>query len=357
MRGIMKKRIIALLAVMMLTVSLVACNDEEKTMSEINMKKYVKIPDIQNLTVDVTLASLEEYEYDDASEELFRNVCEPVGIKNRPVQKGDWVNLDYAGFKGEEQFQGGTSKDQLLEIGSGSFIDGFEDGLIGVEPGKEVELNLTFPEDYLSAELAGAEVVFKVTVNYIVPELNDANVAKLDSALYSNLSEFKTYVRETLDDALLQSNKETVANAAMTKINSEAVYKEIPEFMLERQKENLIAKYTPIAADYGIEVEHYFQYVQGTPLEDMTKQYVKERILLMALAQQIGVSVSEEEYNSGMEELAATYGVSVAELLESNNNDEEYFREYFYAQKVYDYLYENVTIAPEAETSEESASE
>lgn len=353
----MKKRIIGMLAVMMLAVSLVACNDADKPMSEIKMSKYVKIPDIENLTVDVTLASLEEYEYDVASEELFRNVCEPVGIKNRPVEKGDWVNLDYAGFKGEEQFQGGTSKDQLLEIGSGAFIDGFEDGLIGVEPGKEVELNLTFPEDYVSTELAGEAVVFKVTVNYIVPELTDENVTKLESNLYSNLTEFKAYVRETLDDAVLQNNKEAVANAAMTKINAEAVYKETPEFMLEKQKENLIAKYTPIAEDYGIAIEHYFQYVQGTPLEDMAKQYVKERILLMAIAQEIGVSVSEEEYNTGMEELAASYGVSVEELLASNNNDVEYFKEYFYAQKVYDYLYENVTIAPEAETSEESASE
>ena len=357
MRGNMKKRIISVLAVMMLAFSLVACSDEEKLMSEIKMSKYVKIPDISNLTVDVTLASLEEYEYDVASEELFRSVCEPVGITNRPVQKGDWVNLDYAGFKGEEQFQGGTAKDQLLEIGSGSFIDGFEDGLIGAEPGKEVELNLKFPDNYMSTELAGAEVVFKVTVNYIVPELTDENVAKLESGLYSNLSEFKAYVRQTLDDAVLQSNKETVANAAMTKINAEAVYKEIPEFMLTRQEENLIAKYTPIAEDYGIAIEYYFQYVQGTPLEDMTKQYVKERILLMALAQEIGVSLSEEEYTSGMEELAKSYGVSVEDLLASNNNDEEYFREYFYAQKVYDYLYENVTIAPEAETSEESASE
>ena len=346
-----------MLAIVMLACSLVACGDADKKMNEIKMSKYVKLPDISNLTVEVTLASLEEYEYDVASEELFRNVCEPAGIKDRPVKTGDWVNLDYAGFKGEEQFQGGTSKDQLLEIGSGSFIDGFEDGLIGVEPGKEVELNLTFPEDYLSSELAGQEVVFKVTVNYIVPELNDANVAKLDSGLYSNLAEFKAYVRETLDDAVLESNKETVANAAMTKINAEAVYKEIPEFMIEKQKENLIVKYTPVAEDYGIQVEYYFQYVQGTPLDDLAKQYVKERILLTALAQKIGVNVSEEEYNSGMEELAASYGVSVEELLASNNNDEEYFREYFCAQKVYDYLYENVTIAPEAETTEESASE
>ncbi len=352
----MKKRILGVLLIAMMAISMVACSDEGKSMAEIKMSKYVKIADFDNLTVDVQLASLEEYEYDDATEELFRNMCEPVGIKGQAVKNGDWVNIDYEGYKGEEQFAGGTASDQLLEIGSNSFIDGFEEGLVGVNAGEKVDLNLTFPENYFNAELAGAEVVFKVTVNYIVPELTDENVAGLDSGLYSNVEEMKAYVRQTLDDAVLANNKETVANAAMSKIHKEAVYKEIPEFMLTQQRANLETKYAPMAADYGIELEQYFKYVQGVELDELAQQYVKERILLMAIAQEIGVKVSEEEYNTGMQELADSYGVSVEELLESNNNDVEYFKEYFYAQKVYDYLYENVTIGPD-ETEETSSEE
>lgn len=356
----MKKRIISILAVAVMAFALVACSDEEKSFTEIKMSKYVKLADYENLTVDVELAQLEEYEYGVATEEFFRNICEPVGIKDVAVKNGDWVNIDYSGFKGEEQFAGGTATDQLLKIGSDSFIDGFEDGLIGVMPGEEVALNLTFPENYMNAELAGAEVVFKVTVNYIVPELTDENMEKLNSELYKSKSDLEAYVRETLDEAVLETNRTTITNAAMTKINNESVYKEIPEFMIEKQRAQLEAQYGPIAADYGIQIEQYFEYVKGIKIEDVTQQYVKERILLMALAQDLGIEVTEEEYNTGLEELAASQNVTVEKLLETYAYNEDYFREYFHAQRVYDYLYENVKIAPETieETSEaESESE
>lgn len=340
----MKKKLLSLVLVALAALSLTACSDEGKTLYEMNLDKYLKLPEYEGMTVAVDLYELNEAEYASATEEFFRNVSSVIGVKNRAVATGDVVNIDYAGFKGEEQFAGGTATGAFLEIGSNSFIDGFEDGLIGVTPGATTDLNLTFPTEYPSADLAGAEVVFKVTVNYIVPEYTDANIAALGNEKFSNIAEFETYVRNTLDEELVEDNKELVATKALGQINTNTTYKEIPQFLIDAQKENLSVKYESVAADYGLPLDLYFQYVQGVPLDELSEQYVKERMLLIAIAKDINVEVTDEELEAGLEDLAGTYGITKEELLANNNNDYEYFREFFLAEKVYDYLYENVTI-------------
>ena len=128
---------------------------------DVKLSKYVKISDCSNIVVDVPLASLEEYEYEIATEEYFRNVCEKVGIKGEEVKDGDWVNIDYAGYKDGEQFQGGTAQFQSLTLGSNMFIPGFEAQLVGANVGENVDVNVTFPTEYHAAELAGKDKVYR----------------------------------------------------------------------------------------------------------------------------------------------------------------------------------------------------
>lgn len=333
--------------VVMMAFSLVACSDEEKPLMNIRLSKYVKISDCSNIVVDVPLASLEEYEYEIATEEYFRNVCEKVGIKGEKVKDGDWVNIDYAGYKDGEQFQGGTAKDRLLEIGSDSFIDGFEDGLIGVVSGETVDLNLKFPDDYHSEDLAGAEVVFTVTVNYIVPKMTDENVKAIGSSDFTNVAELKQYVRETLDKAVEDSNRESIISAALSKLSSEAEYREIPDYFITKETEYLQAQFGALAADYGLELDNYFLMNYGMKTEDLARQYVKQRFLILAIAQEIDAVVTEEEAQAALEAQAELYGQTTEEFLASYANDMDFFTESLYAEQVYDYLYENVTVGPE----------
>lgn len=333
--------------VVMMAVSLVACSDEGKPLMDVKLSKYVKISDCSNIVVDIPLASLEEYEYDIATEEYFRNICETIGIKGEEVQAGDWVNIDYAGYKDGEQFQGGTASDKFLEIGSGDYIDGFEDGLIGLVSGETIDLNLKFPDDYHSADLAGAEVVFTVTVNYIVPEMADANVKAIGSSDFTNVAELKQYVRETLDQAVADSNRESIISAALSKMSREAEYQEIPDYFIAKEKEYLQAQFGADAADYGLELDNYFLMMYGMKTDDLARQYVKQRFLILAIAQEIDAVVTEEDAQAALETQAELYGMTTEELLASYANDMDFFRESLYAEQVYDYLYENVTVGPE----------
>lgn len=175
----MKKKILALALAAVMVFSFAACSDEDKNPVDIKMSKYMTVEQLDNFEVEATLYELTDEDVEAATRDLFNAMSEPVGIIDRAVENGDWVNIDFVGYKDEVAFDGGSSQGELLEIGSGTFIDGFEDGLIGVTPGQPVDLNLKFPENYTNADLAGQDVVFNVTVNFIVPEINDTTVADL----------------------------------------------------------------------------------------------------------------------------------------------------------------------------------
>lgn len=349
----MKKRIFSIILVVVMALSLVACSEEGKALKDIKLSKYVKVPDYTTITVNPSLVHLEEYEYDDATKEWFRNMCEPIAIKEGAVQDGDWINLDYAGFKDGVQFTGGTAQDQFLGIGTNSFIPGFESGLIGVNVGETVNLDLTFPENYSNAELAGADVVFEVTVNYIVPPMTDEAVASLNKEEYSNIAEMKVFVKAKLDAAAEESNKSTIINTALSEIYSQCVYKDIPNHFIEREKEYMNAQFGPLAADYGLDLNGYFMAAYQRTPEEMAVTYVKQRFMIMELANKMGITVTEEEIDAKLEE-QATYGQTTQEeLLANYSNDRDFFAESIYAEKVYEGLYENVKVGTEEEASEQ----
>lgn len=143
---------------------------ERTDLKDIKVEDYVTLGEYKNIAVTVSAqAQVEDSDVDSNALQLYNSKVTAAngGIMDRAAEDGDTVNIDYEGKKDDVAFQGGTAQNQSLTLGSNSFIDGFEDGLIGVKPGETVDLNLTFPENYQSTELAGAEVVFTVTVNFI----------------------------------------------------------------------------------------------------------------------------------------------------------------------------------------------
>lgn len=271
------------------------------------------------------------------------------GITDRAVAEGDKINLDYSGKKDDVAFDGGTAADQQLVIGSGSFIDGFEEGLVGVMPGETVDLNLTFPEVYeRNEELAGQAVVFTVTVNYIYPakseEMLDEVMSELTNGEYPTVTSFMEYCGEYL---------EYVAENEYQAAKESAVIEKLEELVtIESYPEELIAKYTSLlttaldtqAAEYGLDADTYCGYFFGMDAAsyaaEAAQASVRQGLLFQYVAEKEGLLLSEEELDAELSRFAEENHVENMDDLFENATREDY-REYFMFQHVVDFVIEH----------------
>ena len=244
---------------------------------------------------------------------------ERVAVTDRAVKDGDITIIDYAGFKGEEQFEGGTATDAELTIGSGMFIEGFEEGLIGAEIGKEVSLNLKFPDDYPSADVAGADVVFKVTVKEIyeevLPEFNDAFVQKISE--YETTVEYLAFVEE---DITTQKKYYAVKDT----IIADAQFAEYPEESIANTVKSMKSEYETYASYYGMDYDTFISAAFGMTAEQFNAQIdafareiEEERMVFLKIAELENMVLSDELYQEKAMELATYYGFTTIEEFEA----------------------------------------
>ncbi|MCH5274668.1 MAG: FKBP-type peptidyl-prolyl cis-trans isomerase [Lachnospiraceae bacterium] len=271
-----------------------------------------------------------------------------AGIVDRAVVVGDTINLDYSGKKDGVAFAGGTAQNQQLTIGSGRFIDGFEDGLVGVMPGETVDLNLTFPDYYDNSELAGQEVVFTVTVNYIhltsASDMQDEVLADLTGGEYESVDTFLEYCREYLEyeaDYDYMIAKEDAVIAALDGVFS---FSDVPETLQNRYKENIRISLENEAWQYGLDIDiycyYFYQVDAATYLDYASEISAQQSMMFQFIANREGLGISEEELDESLQRFAEENGVgSVDELLLTG--DKENFREYFLFEKVVDFIIEN----------------
>ena len=245
------------------------------------------------------------------------------------VEEGDTVNIDYEGTKDGVAFDGGTSTGYDLVIGSDSFIDGFEDGLIGMKAGESRDLDLTFPEDYQAEDLAGAAVVFHVTVNTIsrVPDLTDAWVVANTDGEYTTAAEYRQNARENLEtnneNTALQNLRQTV----WTQLEENSTFKQLPSSYVEEGQTEFEDNVTQEASYYGYELEDYVVNAGLTMDEYNSKkeQYgrsvAKSRLLLDALVQAEKVSTEDQEYKEALDTLAESYSMDADTLVDTYGQD------------------------------------
>ncbi len=232
------------------------------------------------------------------------------------VEDGDLVNIDYEGKKDGVAFAGGTAQGADLKIGSDSFIDGFEDGLIGVKVGETVDLNLTFPEDYPSEDLAGQAVVFTVTVNYIVPELTDDLAAVLSEEAYVTADSYRESVRETLAS---EDQRFQVYNEIMTQVYNTCTVNDYPQELVDFAMASIKNSYIQAAQESGMSLSDLVAAYGMTEeqFDEVLLQNIKgslqQELILKAIAETEGITVSDEEYEAGCEEYAASYGYPTVE--------------------------------------------
>lgn len=282
-------------------------------------------------------------------------------VEEGTVEEGQTVNIDYEGKKDGVAFEGGTAQGDDLTIGSNSFIEGFEDGLIGVAVGDTVDLNLTFPEDYHSADLAGQDVVFTVTVNYIreAAEINDELVSQLSDGAYSTVDGYREYMRGVLQADKEEEKEQTIYNELMTQLYNTCTIKEYPQELVDYSSKATNMMYTQYAQMYGMTLEDMITGM-GMTQEDFDAMVLQEvqanlvpELILKAIAEKEELTVSEEEYAEGCANYADAYGYASVEEFEAAY-DKVTIETSVLMDKMLEFIKENAVIEELEETEAET---
>ena len=338
-----------------------------------DISDYLEIKDDDYKKIEIQVAPATKATDEEVDEEINSAITysedydEIVEKKTEgKVKSGDVVNIDYVGTKDGVEFDGGSAQGYDLEIGSGSFIDGFEDGLIGKEIGSETDLNLTFPEDYGNEDLNGQDVVFHVTINYVAetPELTDELVKKLSGDEYDNVEDYVESVRSSIQEGYDEDYRNNVYAQIMTRLLELYPIEDYPEESMEYYINDIMERYIkPYASMYGMSVEDFISAAyNGVTEEEFREQQLipsaesslAQEIILSAIAEKEGITMTDEELDKLLEDYAAEYNVTVDEL--TAGTDRETIRSSELQQKVMEWLYENVDIEQIQETEAEAVS-
>lgn len=333
--------------------------------AEVAKRPEVKLGKYNGVTVTKIDTSVSDEEVAEALERERNNNARTVTVTDRPVAEGDTAVIDYEGFVDGVAFEGGKGENHPLEIGSHSFIDTFEDQLVGHNAGDEVEVNVTFPEKYQAADLAGKPAVFKVKINEIkakeLPELNDEFASEVSE--FDTLAEYKEDLRKHLEVEKENEAKRTKEDEAIKKIIDKSTM-EIPEAMIETQCENMINEFAQRIAQSGLSMEQYMQF-SGMTIDGLKEQVrpeaetrIKSSLVLEQIAKEENIEVSEDEINAEVEKMAAQYGMEADKLKEYlGDAEKESIKRDLSVTKAVDLIMENVKERAKAKTKKEKEAE
>lgn len=330
----------------------------------------VEVKDYKGIEVEQVDPEVTEEDVDRDIEAMRKRNSRMV-VAYRPVENGDTVILDYAGFVGDEQFQGGTAENQELKIGSGMFIPGFEEQLIGVKAGESKDVVVTFPEEYQAKELAGKEATFKCTVH----EVKFEELPELDDEFAKDVSEFDT-LAELRDDArarILESVKLQCENEAKDKVIAQ-VYEnnkiEAPATMVADEMDRMIQELEQQMRYQGLNIQQYLQFT-GSTLDDFRNEIKPEaekrvatRIVLRSIGDVENVEVTDEDLDKELQRMSEAYNTdpeNIKKMLGEENL--AFFRKDIALTKVMDMLYNEAKITLvkakdlEAKNAEEKSEE
>lgn len=272
-----------------------------------------------------------------------------VTVEDRAVENGDITTIDYEGFVDGTPFEGGKAENQELVIGSHSFIDTFEEQLVGKNIGEEVEVNVTFPEEYHAKELAGKPAVFKVKVNGIkvkeLPELDDEFAS--DVSDFDTMDEYKEDVKKKLLEKKEKEAKTAKENALVEKAIENAQM-EIPDAMIETQARQMVDDFAQRLQMQGLSMQQYMQYT-GMDVAKMVEQMkpqaekrIKTRLVLEKIAETESIEVTDEEINAEIEKMASAYKMEADKLKEyMGDAEKENMKKDLAVQKAVDLLVES----------------
>ena len=284
-------------------------------------KPEVEIDGYKGIEVEKTVNAVTDEEIDREVNKICEKNVRIVTVDDRVAELGDDVVIDFEGFKDDVAFDGGKAEDFTLSLGSGQFIPGFEDAIVGHNAGEQFDINVTFPEDYQAEELAGAPVVFKINLKSIskkeMPELDDEIVK--DSTEFDTVDEYKADVKNKLEERAEKEADADVENKLFDAV-IEKLQAEIPEVMFENRTNEMVAELEQRLAPQGISLDMYLQY-SGQTIDSVKKMYgeqaekqVKLRLALEKVAQLENVEVTDEELDTEFNKIAEQYKIPVEQV-------------------------------------------
>lgn len=316
----MKKRVLALLVGACMMASLAGCGSKEISNDKITIKQY------EGLEVEkVTPIEVTEETIDASIQSTLEAYSTRIEITDRPVQDGDVVTIDYLGKVDGVAFEGGTAEGAELEIGSNTFIDGFEEKIIGHSLNETFDIDVTFPEGY-NEELGGKAAVFTITLHKIeekqLPELTDEFVQEISDTA-TTVEEYREQERasQTLNNE--QTAQQSLEQLVWQALIENCVIDKYPEDKLEEVKANVTSQYTNVAAMYGVTEEELVEQVYGVTVEEMAKNLIKQEYAVELIAEKEGLTLTLEGYEKGLAEFAEQYGYDDPAEFEEMIGEEE----------------------------------
>ena len=316
-----------------------------QTKPEAELGKYKGI-EIEKIEYNVTDEDI-EHELGHMQEHNSRLIT----IEDKPVEKGNIATIDFEGFVDGVAFEGGKAKNHELEIGSNTFIPGFEDQVIGMKIDEEKDIKVKFPEEYFSKELAGKDATFKVKVH----EIKKKELPKLDDEFAKDVSEFDT-LKELKEDIKAKQEKQNEERAkyetqdAVIKKLCENVKVDIPSGMIETETENMLKDMEQRLSYQGLKLEQYFQ-MMGKTEEEVKKEYepqaieaIKSRLALEAVIKAEKIEATEKEVKDKIKEMAKNYGKENDEEFAKNENVRNYIKQGIESEKAIEFLVKNAKV-------------
>ncbi|WP_440857320.1 trigger factor [Staphylococcus shinii] len=288
----------------------------------------VQLGDYKGLEIEKQNVELTEEELQESIDHQLGHLAEMVVKEDGAIENGDTVNIDFDGYVDGEQFEGGQAEGYDLEIGSGSFIPGFEEQLVGVKTGEEKDVNVTFPEEYHAEELAGKEATFKTKVNEIkfkdVPELTDEIANELDAEA-NTVDEFKENLRKRLTEQKETDAENNQKEEAINKAANNATI-DVPEAMINTELDRMVQEFGQRMQQQGLNLETYFQ-ISGQDesqlreqMKDDAEERVKTNLTLTAIADAEEVEVSDDDIDKELEKMSGQFNISVEDIKQTLGN-------------------------------------
>ncbi|MCI2131833.1 MAG: trigger factor [Eubacterium sp.] len=304
------------------------------------LEDCIVLGDYKGLRLTKTVGQVTEEEVDSYIQS--QATAEEVTDENAAVQDGDTVNIDYVGKIDGKEFDGGSAQGSVLVVGSDTFIDGFEDGLIGMKKGETRDLNLTFPDDYGNTDVAGKAVVFTVTLNSIsrAPEQDDAWVSSYTDGKYTSMDDYRAYMKESLQEGNDEAADQQLNSDAWEQIEKTCTFLKLPKSYVEEGSEEFEKNVTSQAEQYNATLDDFITQNGLTAEEYKTRkeQYgrytAESRLLLEALMQAEQLTDDSQEYKDALAETEKAWGMTEDALKEQYGEDT--LKQYVETQMVLD---------------------
>ena len=329
-------------------------------MAGIDVEKCVTLGDYKGVTVEKTIQSVTDEDVQNEIDNALANY--PVEV-DQAAKEGDTVNIDYVGKIDGEEFDGGSDQGADLKLGSGKFIDGFEDGLIGARKGETRTLNLTFPEDY-TQDLAGKAVEFTVTVNAVKEPLSEPTDQWVADNIegYDNIADYKAGIRSEQEESNEQTAENQVRYAAWTQVIDNCTFNEYPETLVEvgkklyEQQVETYAKYAGMELDAYIESSGLTQEEYQSNMEEYGKNVAAQALVCQAICDKEGFAIGDDDYQKALQDMLTEYGCTEDELIQTYGQDN--VEQSIMLNRVSNLILENANVTEvQADSSADSSSD